>query len=160
MEAPFRKMRRLKQQLTDEECKELLRTEERGTLAVNGDHGYPYAFPMNFTFDETAGTLLLHSAKSGYKLDAIRRSDKVCFCLHDKGYSETGGLPRNFKSIVIFGRIRLIETPDAMMRLMRKFDGKFETPELVEAHLRREGHLVQALELDIEHMTGKRVVEG
>lgn len=129
-------------------------------MVVNGDHGYPYVFPMNFPFNETAGTLPLHSAKSGYKLDAIRRSDKVCFRLHDMLYSKTGGLPRNFKSIVVFGRIRLIEAPDAMMRLMRKFDGKFETPELVEKHLRREAHIVQALELDIEHMTGKRVVEG
>lgn len=160
MEKQFREMRRLKQQLTDEECKEILRVEERGTLAVNGDNGYPYAFPMNFTFDETTGSLLLHSAKNGYKLDAMRRSDKVCFCLHDKGYSETGELPRSFKSIVIFGRINFIETPDAMMRLIRKFDEKFETPEMVEKHLQREAHIVQVLELKIEHMTGKRVVEG
>ena len=39
METEFRKMRRFKQQLTDAECKELLLTEERGTLAVNGDDG-------------------------------------------------------------------------------------------------------------------------
>ncbi|MDO5401458.1 MAG: pyridoxamine 5'-phosphate oxidase family protein [Eubacteriales bacterium] len=160
MENSFRKMRRFKQQLTDEECKEILRAEERGTLAVNGDNGYPYALPMNFTFDETANSLVLHSAKSGHKLDAMRRSDKVCFCLHDKGYSETGKLPRHFKSVVIFGRIKFIDTPEEMLQLMRKFDGKFETPEAVEKHLQREAHLVQALELNIEHMTGKRVIEG
>ena len=157
MENQFRKMRRFKLQLTDEEYKEILRVEERGTLAVNGDHGYPYAFPMNFTFDETIGSLLLHSAKSGYKLDAMRRSDKVCFCLHDKGYSKTGELPRSFKSIVIFGRINFIGTTDAMMRILRKFDEKFETPEMVEKHLQSEAHIVQVLELKIEHMTGKRV---
>ena len=160
MENSFRKMRRFKQQLTDEECKEILRMEERGTLAVNGDDGYPYAFPMNFTFDEAANSLLLHSAKSGYKLDAMRRSNKVCFCLHDKGYSETGKLPRKFKSIVIFGRIQFIDTPENMLQLMRKFDGKFETPEVVEEHLKREANIVQALELKIDHMTGKRVIEG
>ena len=160
MENNFRKMRRFKQQLTDEECKEILRMEERGTLAVNGDNGYPYAFPMNFTFDEAANSLLLHSAKSGYKLDAMRKSDKVCFCLHNKGYSKTGNLPRDFKSIVIFGRIRFIDAPEETMRLMRKFDEKFESHEVVEEHLRREAHLVQALELEIEHMTGKQGIEG
>lgn len=117
MEKQFREMGRFKQQPTDEECKEILRVEERGTLAINGDNGYPYAFPMNFTFDETAGSLLLHSAKNGCKLDA-------------------------------------------MMRLIRKFDEKFETPEMVEKHLQREAHIVQVLELKIEHMTDKRVVEG
>ncbi|MDO5411244.1 MAG: pyridoxamine 5'-phosphate oxidase family protein [Lachnospiraceae bacterium] len=99
MENSFRKMRRFKQQLTDEECKEILRMEERGILAVNEDDGYPYAFPMNLTFDEAANSLLLHSAKSGYKLDAMRWSDKVCLCLHDRGYSETGKLDGAYKSV-------------------------------------------------------------
>ncbi len=160
METKFRMMRRAKQQLTDEECRELLKVEERGVLAVNGDDGYPYAFPMNFTFSEETNSLYLHAAKKGYKLDAMRRSDKVCFCLHDKGYSKTGELPRLFRSVVIFGRVRFIDAPEDIMRFMRKFDGKFEAPEAVEKHLMREGHMVLALELNMEHMTGKRVIEG
>lgn len=160
MATEFRKMRRFKQQLTDEECKELLRTEERGTLAVNGDDGYPYAFPMNFTYDEESNSLILHCAKGGYKLDCMRRSDKVCFCFHNKPTSPTGALPRNVRSIVIFGRIRVIDDQDEIMRIMTKFDSKFEDPETLKKHLEREAHIVLALQLKIEHMTGKRVVEG
>lgn len=160
MAAEFRNMRRFKQQLTDEECKELLLTEERGILAVNGDDGYPYALPMNFTYDEGSNSLLLHSAKSGYKLDCMRRSDKVCFCFHNKPTSPTGALPRNVRSVIIFGRIRIIDDFDEIMQIMEKFDNKFEDPETVRKHLEREGHIVLALQLRIEHMTGKRVVEG
>ena len=159
MEGQFRKMRRFKQQLTHAECLELLKQEIRGTLAVNGDDGYPYAFPMNYAFDEESGNLYLHCAKQGYKIDAIRRNDKVCFCLHDKGYSQDGNLPLNFKSIVIFGRIKLIEHPEDSLRCMRKFDRKFESDEAVEAHIQREANIVQALELVVDYMTGKRVIE-
>jgi hypothetical protein len=48
----FRDLTRKKQKLSLEECKEILKQEVRGVLAVNGDDGYPYALPINFYFDE------------------------------------------------------------------------------------------------------------
>ena len=42
---------------------------------------------------------------------------------------------------------------------MRKFDRKFESDEAVEAHIQRGANTVQALELIVDHMTGKRVIE-
>ena len=44
----FRDLTRKKQKLSLEECKEILKQEVRGVLAVNGDGGYPYALPINF----------------------------------------------------------------------------------------------------------------
>ena len=43
----FRKMIRAKQQLTREECIEILKTEKRGVLSVLGDDSYPYGMPLN-----------------------------------------------------------------------------------------------------------------
>ena len=37
----FRKMRRLKQEMSAEECRELLKTQARGVLSLLGDDGYP-----------------------------------------------------------------------------------------------------------------------
>jgi len=54
-------------------------------------------------------------------------------------------LPRHFKSVVIFGRIKFIDAPEEALQLMRKCDGKFEPPETAEKHLQREAYLVQAL---------------
>lgn len=160
MENKFRSMRRFKQQLTEDECRVILRKEIRGVLAVNGENGYPYAFPMNFYFNEETNTLYLHSAKAGYKVDALRKDGKVCFCLHDEGWHEEGKWQTHFQSVVIFGRIQFVDDVELSIKYAKEFDGKFEPPEEVERHIKREGALVQMLELEIDHMTGKRVLEG
>ena len=46
----FREMRRRKQILTQEECKEILYRGTSGVLAVSGDDGYPYAVPMSYVY--------------------------------------------------------------------------------------------------------------
>lgn len=38
----FRKMRRFKQQLSNDEALEILKNCKSGVLAVSGDDGYPY----------------------------------------------------------------------------------------------------------------------
>ena len=43
----FREMLRFKQQLSREECVEVLKTTLRGVLSLNGDDGYPYGVPIN-----------------------------------------------------------------------------------------------------------------
>lgn len=158
--AEFRKMRRFRQQITDEECYELLRQEGRGILAVNGENGYPYCFPINFYFDEKSMSLYFHCAKSGYKLDCLQKDSRACFSFYDQGHNHGGRWQKHFKSMIIFGTIEFIDDPDKSMEYMRKFDLKFETPEETEKHLKREGHLTQVLVLKIDHMTGKRVLEG
>ena len=48
----FRPMRRVRQQLTTEDCEEILRNATSGTLAVLGDGGYPYAVPLSFVYTD------------------------------------------------------------------------------------------------------------
>ena len=43
----FRRMRRFNQQLSEEDCIAVLKTERRGVLSMIGDGGYPYGIPMN-----------------------------------------------------------------------------------------------------------------
>ncbi len=45
-------MRRFKQQVSAEECIEILKTTKRGVLSVIGDDGYPYGFPINHYYSE------------------------------------------------------------------------------------------------------------
>ena len=94
----FREMRRFKQALTKEECAAILRGEKRGTLAVIGDGGWPYALPINFWYDEEANKIYFHCGKAGHKLDATRSNENtlirkmVAHRLIDEGYgcSEIG----------------------------------------------------------------------
>ena len=157
MGSEFREMRRSKQQLSHEECEELLRNEVHGTLAMFGDGGYPYAIPLHFTYDGEKGIVYLHGARSGHKIDALRKNDKVCFTVYDGPVHEDEAGRSYHHCVVIFGRVRLVEDEDEKMRSAWDLCAKFETPQEVEDHLRREVATVQMLILSIDHMTGKRV---
>ncbi len=78
----FREMRRKRQQLPEEECLRILREATSGVLAVEGDGGYPYAVPLSFAHAD--GRLYFHIARSGHKLDALRRNPRASFCIIDE----------------------------------------------------------------------------
>lgn len=155
----FRDLTRKKQKLSTIECKEILKQEVRGVLAVNGDDGYPYALPINFYFDEENNKVYFHSGRVGHKLDAIANSDKVSFCVYDKGYRKDGHWSLNIKSVIIFGRIRIIK--DWSEELMVSFCKRF-TSDMEYIYNEIEGFKenTAVLCLEIEHMTGKLVNEA
>ena len=156
----FRGMRRFKQELTQEECIDILSHEPRGVLSVIGEGGYPYGVVMNHWYNPEDGKLYFHGAKEGHKIDAIRACDKVSYCVHDEGFRKEGEWALNIKSVIVFGRIRIVEEADKMRQicsnLCRKFtdDDTYLADEL--AHLKR----VMCLEITPEHMTGKMVRES
>ena len=76
----FRKMRRFKQQITDEQCIKVLKNAKRGVLSLIGEDGYPYGLPINQWYCEEDGKIYFHGAKEGHKIDAIKACDKVSFC--------------------------------------------------------------------------------
>jgi len=77
----FREMRRKGQQISQEECAQVLTRAKTGILGVHGDDGYPYTVPVNFVYtpgeNGQAGTIGFHCATTGHKIDAIRRNEKV-----------------------------------------------------------------------------------
>ena len=78
----MRPMRRFRQELTVEECVQVLERGTHGVLAVLGDEGYPYAVPLSYVHGE--GKIWFHCAKAGHKLDTIRNYNKVSFCVVDQ----------------------------------------------------------------------------
>ena len=107
----FRPMRRTKRALSDEDAKRLLEQGRRAVLAVNGDDGYPFAFPINYRFDADANKIFFHGAKAGQKVDALRRSDKVCLTVMGNEHYEQGEWAPYVQSAVVFGA-RLGSTRD------------------------------------------------
>lgn len=156
----FRGMRRFKQELTQEECINVLINEPRGILSVLGDDGYPYGVVMNHWYHEEDGKLYFHGAKEGHKIDAIKAHDKVSYCVHDEGFRKEGEWALNIKSVIVFGRIRIVEDEEKMREictnLYRKFADDEEALKEELVHLKR----VMCLELTPEHMTGKLVKES
>ncbi len=155
----FRELTRKKQQLLPQECEEILKQEVRGVLAVNGDGGYPYALPINFYFDEESKKIYFHSGRVGHKLDAIANSDKVSFCVYDKGFNKDGHWSLNIRSVIIFGRIRIVD--DWSDELMTDFCKRFtDDAEYIRSEIEKYGSNTAVLCLEIEHMTGKIVNEA
>ena len=159
----FREMRRFKQQISREECVRILEQQPRGVLSVLGDDDYPYGVPLDHWYCGENGKLYFHCAKTGHKLDAVRKHDKASYCVLDEGFRKEGEWALNFRSVIVFGRIRLVDEGDDALRrkiataLCRKFtdDEAFLQNELVNALPR-----ASFLELTPEHMTGKLVNES
>ena len=157
----FRPMRRFKQQISDADCIRILQEERRGVLSMLGEDGYPYGIPLNHWYNPEDGKIYFHGAKTGHKIDAISKCDKVSYCVMDEGYRKNGDWALNFNSVVVFGRMRIVEDEEKKWEictnLVRKFtdDEAYLQKELANAFGR-----VNCLELAIEHMTGKLVNES
>ena len=168
----FRAMRRHRQQLSDEESIAILKKATSGTLALLGDGGYPYAVPISYVYDD--GKLYFHSAMSGHKVDAIRSCDKASFCVIDQDCVRPAEYTTYFRSVIAFGRIRIVEdeggTSDvdnivggnpeklAIARIL----GNRYNPNQEEALQKELEHglaRMLAIRLDIEHLTGKEAIE-
>ena len=157
----FREMRRFKQQISPEECIDILKEETRGILSVIGDDGYPYGMPMNHWYCEADGKIYFHGAKEGHKLDAIERNDKVCYTVLDKGYRRDGEWAWNVRSVIVFGRMHKVEDEDRAREICTRLTEKFtDDRAYLEKELKNAFSRTLCLELLPEHMTGKLVNEA
>jgi hypothetical protein len=160
MQDNFRKLLRKNQALSQEECNKVLRSALRGTLAVNGENGYPYALPINFFYDEEDAKIYFHSGKVGYKMDCIEKSAKACFTVMDEGIKNEGEWWLTFRSVVIFGKIERIEERDAIEALSRRLSHRFtKDEEYIQKEIDKYAPATAMLALSIENMQGKIVRE-
>ena len=157
----FRKMRRFKQQISKAECIDVLKSTPRGVLSLLGDDGYPYGVPLDHLYCEGDYRIYFHCAKNGHKIDAITSCDKASYCTYDTGYRKEGEWALNIKSVIIFGRIRLVDDEEKARKICTALVKKFtDDEEYLEKELKNALARVQCLELIPEHMTGKLVNES
>ena len=157
----FRKMIRFKQQIPEEECIEILKNEPRGVLSVLGDDDYPYGMPINHFYCEEDGRLYFHTGMKGHRTDAIRRHDKASFCVYDSGFRREGEWALNIRSVIVFGRVEIIEDRDRIYEIARKLSRKFTDDEAyIEREIRHAGPRTFMFALVPEYMTGKLVNEA
>jgi len=157
----FREITRIRQKLETEECIRLLKEEKRGVLSVQGDDGYPYGLPINQYYNEEDGCLYFHSGKRGHKIDAIARDPKASFCVYDRGFRREGEWALNIKSVIVFGRIEVIDDPEVITDIARKLSYRFTDDEAyIEREIRTSGPRTFMFRLVPEHMTGKIVNEA
>ena len=156
----FREMRRKKQKLSKEECDSILYNGTSGVLALHGDDGYPYAVPISYVYD--GEKLWFHSAKSGHKIDAILKNAKASFCVIDQDQIVPAEYTTYFRSVIAFGRIRIVEDDTEKRSAIEKLAVKYapdETAENLNKAIEREWKPLCMLEMEIEHLSGKQAIE-
>lgn len=155
----FRGMRRFKQLMSEEEVKDMLTRKNTGILAVQGEEGYPYTIPMNYVYYE--GNIYFHGALEGHKVDAIRKNNKVSFCVVDEDTPVPEKFTTIYSSVVVFGQIVLIEDEERKTRIMQALDHKYSPgfEEKGNLEIAKAMKRLAVLELQIVHMTGKASME-
>ena len=156
----FREMRRKKQVLSQKEVEDILHKGTSGVLALLGDNDYPYAVPISYVYDD--GKVYFHSAKSGHKIDAIQRTAKASFCVIDEDLVVPEEYTTYFRSVIAFGRIRIVEDDSEKRAAIEKLAIKY-APEDTAANrdyaISREWKPLCMLEMTIDHVTGKEAIE-
>ena len=157
----FRELTRKKQMISEEECIELLKSEPRGVLSVLGDDDYPYGMPLNHFYCEEDGKIYFHGGKTGHRVDAIKKHDKVSFCVYDQGYRDEVEWALNIRSVIVFGRIEIIEDMDKIIEISRLLSYKFTNDEkYIEHEIVNAGPRTFMFALVPEFITGKMVKEA
>ena len=157
----FRELSRKQKQITDEECIELLTNETRGYLSVNGDDGYPYVMPMNHFYCAEDGCIYFHCGRHGHRIDSLLRSDKVSFCVCENGYRELGDWALNARSVIVFGRVEIIDEMNKTVEITTALSHKFTQDEAyIKSEIESSARATLLLRLTPEHICGKRVKES
>ena len=152
----FRPMRKKKYALDEADAKRLLHEARRGTLAVNGEDGYPYAFPINYYYDEAAGKIYFHGGHVGHKVDPLKADDRICFTIWGNETVRDEAWAPYLQSVVLFGRCRLLPDDAEAVALLKRFAMKYYPSEaLVEEAIAASTKPAQMFEITIEHLTGK-----
>lgn len=152
-------MRRKRQELPAEECREILCRATYGVLSVLGDGDYPYGVPVNFVFHD--GKIYFHTALTGHKVDAMKRHDKVSLTVVDKDDVVKEEYTTYFRSVIAFGRVRFIEDDTEKRQALVWLGQRFNPGD--DAGLEHEiakgfSHLYM-VEITIDHLSGKEAIE-
>ena len=157
----FRPMRRSPQALSHEEMIDLLKTETRGVMSVQGDNGYPYGYPINHYYDEEANKIYIHGATFGHRVSAVKKDPKVSYCVFGGEYQKEGDWAKYVKSVIVFGKAELVEDAEEIVRISRLLCDKFPCPpEYVEHEIEKDAPRTLVIAINIENMTGKLVHEA
>lgn len=157
----FRPLRRIKQQLSQEDCISVLKNEVRGVLSVLGDDDYPYGVPINFYYSQDDNKIYFHGSREGHKIDAIKKHNKVSFCVYDKGSQVDGKRGLDYKSVIVFGRIKISDDREKTINVCRKLAEQFDFgKDYIEDEIKKFAKFVTVLELTPEHICGKTVNES
>jgi hypothetical protein len=151
--------------------KEITSREEIDALLASGkfvtigliDGDQPYLVTLSYGFDAETRRLYSHAALAGHKLDVCAVNPAACgTVIRDLGYV-AGDCAHHYESVVVYGRLRLVDDAEDARHGMRVLMGQLEADPVATwtdnglddpATWQR----FRMLAFDVEHATGKRGV--
>ena len=97
----------------------------------------------------------------GHKVDAVKRDGRCSFCVIDQDEIKPAEFTTHFRSVIAFGRIRILEDADEKMQALRLLGRRYspgDEPGLQQEIDKSLDHVL-LLRLDIEHLSGKQAIE-
>ncbi|URZ18577.1 pyridoxamine 5'-phosphate oxidase family protein [Clostridium felsineum] len=151
----FREMRRKDRELRNDDIIEILKNNEYGILSTISENGYPYGVPLSYIYMNDS--IYFHSALDGHKLDNIKISDKVSFCV----VGETSVVPdeftTNYESVIILGKAKEIfddEKTSVLLEILKKYSKEYI--EKGKIYIEKAGQRTKVFKIDINHISGKK----
>ncbi len=141
------------------EIEKILANCTAGVLAVSGDDGYPYAVPLSYVY--TNDRIYFHFALEGHKLDAIRRNEKVSFCVIDRDEIHPEELTTYFQSVIVFGRTSVAPDDNVKRLALEALAEKYAPGRRAENEksIQQSWDKTCVVEIKIEHISGKKAIE-
>jgi len=107
------------------ELESIIRKCEVCNLAMIDEDGSPYVLPMNFGYEDDF--IYFHSARSGKKIDVLKKNKKVCISFsadHDlkwvnKEVACSWGM--RYRSVLAFGSVEFVDDYDQKEEALRIF---------------------------------------
>ena len=162
MSRPPPQLRRGDRVMPDERARELLARGFSGRVATVGQDGYPYCLPLLYVWMD--GEVFVHTTSArGHFCGNIDHEARVCFeidepdAVFDYGRFECdSGLA--YTSVIVFGRIRVIDDRAAKQRFCEALMAKYGKPDTE----RPKGFfpridLITVYAVSIDRMTGKEM---
>ena len=126
-------------------------------MCLHSQEAFPYAVPISYVYD--GAHIYFHSALEGHKIDAIRQNPNASFAVIDQDEIIPEKYTTAFRSVIVFGSIRIIEDDAEKRTSIRKLALKY-APDNTEAQhnemIDRTWERFCMLEMSIAHMTGKQ----
>jgi len=133
----------------------LLKSCEYGVLSTADKDNRPYGIPVNYAVMD--GSIVIHCATEGHKLENIRSNRKVSFCT----VGRTQVLPEEFstryESAVVFGTASIVTAEKQKRAALKALLAKY-APDFLEAgaqYIDKQINRVSVIRISIDHLTGK-----
>lgn len=147
-------MRRKDRQLDNETTLAVLLEGQYGVLSLC-DKDAAYGVPVNYVF--RAGSVYIHCAREGRKLDCLRGNPQASFCVVDAASKLIGGYTYFYRSVICSGEVSMLESGEekreALELLCCKYYGG--SPEKHSKFIRENMDQTTVLRLACSRISGK-----